>query len=300
MEEFFGNLERLAADLYPYRWPIAVAFLAIVAGALTFAYRRGWHLVLIKHRVATAVIGIPALAIFAFVAWDLGSPLFIDKTVEEEFPFSYTADVPKEMEREDVEKVMAAMAMVETEPMDEGMMPVMEVEMAEEVTERVMEKMVEAVADTMGTEIVGAMSDMMEAEMAEVAEEVMADMMEAQSGPVKLRIGEFMDQDALHKGSGTATIYRTGDGSLLLRLENLDVTNGPDLRVLLATHPDPDRRKDLEERGYVHLGKLKGNKGNQNYPIEDANVDPETVGSVVIYCMPFHVVFSVATLGDAG
>ena len=48
------------------------------------------------------------------------------------------------------------------------------------------------------------------------------------------------------------------------------------------------------------MGKLKGNKGNQNYPIEDANVDPETVGSVVIYCMPFHVVFSVATLGDAG
>ena len=300
MEEFFGNLERLAADLYPYRWPIGVAFLALVAGALTFAYRRGWHLILIKHRGATAVIGIPALAIFAFVAWDLGSPLFIDKTVEEEFPFSYTADVPEEMEREDVEKVMAAMAMVETEPMDEGMMPVMEVEMAEEVTERVMEKMAEAVADTMGAEAAGMMSDMMDAEMAEVAEEVMADMMEVQSGPMKLRVGEFMDQDALHKGSGTATIYQTGDGSLLLRLENLDVTNGPDLRVLLATHPEPDRRNDLEERGYVHLGKLKGNKGNQNYPIEDPNVDPDTVGSVVIYCMPFHVVFSVATLEDAG
>ena len=300
MEEFFGNLERLAADLYPYRWPIGVAFLALVAGALSFAYRRGWHLILIKHRVATAVIGIPALAIFAFVAWDLGSPLFIDKTVEEEFPFSYTADVPKEMEREDVEKVMAAMAMVETEPMDEGMMPTMDVEMAEEVTERVMEKMAEAVADTMGAEAAGMMSDMMDAEMAEVAEEVMADMMEVQSGPMKLRVGEFMDQDALHKGSGTATIYQTGDGSLLLRLENLDVTNGPDLRVLLATHPEPDRRNDLEERGYVHLGKLKGNKGSQNYPIEDPNVDPDTVGSVVIYCMPFHVVFSVATLEDAG
>ena len=300
MEEFFGNLERLAADLYPYRWPIGAAFLAIAAGVLTFAYRRGWHLILIKHRVATAVIGIPALAIFAFVAWDLGSPLFIDKTVEEEFPFSYTADVPKEMEREDVEKVMAAMAMVETEPMDEGMMPTMDVEMAEEVTERVMEKMAEAVTDTMGAEAAGMMSDMMDAEMAEVAEEVMADMMEVHSGPMKLRVGEFMDQDALHKGSGTATIYQTGDGSLLLRLENLDVTNGPDLRVLLATHPEPDRRNDLEERGYVHLGKLKGNKGSQNYPIEDPNVDPDTVGSVVIYCMPFHVVFSVATLEDAG
>ena len=298
MEEFFGNLERLAADLYPYRWPIGAAFLAIAAGALTFAYRRGWHLILIKHRVATAVIGIPALAIFAFVAWDLGSPLFIDKTVEEEFPFSYAAEVPKEMEREDVEKVMAAMAMVETEPMDEGTMPTTEMEMAEEVTERVMEAVAEVMTEAMGAQVAeGAMADMMEAE---VTKKVMADMMETQSGPVKLRVGEFMDQDALHKGSGTATIYTTGDGSLLLRLENLDVTNGPDLRVLLATHPDPDRRNDLEERGYVHLGKLKGNKGNQNYPIEDTNVDPDAVGSVVIYCMPFHVVFSVATLGDAG
>ena len=296
MEEFFGNLERLAADLYPYRWPIGAAFLAIVAGVLTFAYRRGWHLFLIKHRVATAVIGIPALAIFAFVAWDLGSPLFIDKTVEEEFPFSYTADVPAEMEREDVEKVMAAMAMVETEPMDEGMMPTMDVEMAEEVTERVMETVAEVMTDAMGAQVAeGAMAEMMKAE---VAEKVMADMMEEQFGPMKLRVGEFMDQDALHRGSGTATIYQTGDGSLLLRLENLDVTNGPDLRVLLATHPEPDRRNDLEERGYVHLGKLKGNKGSQNYPIEDANVDPDTVGSVVIYCMPFHVVFSVATLED--
>ena len=298
MEEFFGNLERLAADLYPYRWPIGAAFLAIVAGVLTFAYRRGWHLFLIKHRVATAVIGIPALAIFAFVAWDLGSPLFIDKTVEEEFPFSYTADVPAEMEREDVEKVMAAMAMVETEPMDEGMMPTMDVEMAEEVTERVMETVAEVMTDAMGAQVAeGAMAEMMKAE---VAEKVMADMMEEQFGPMKLRVGEFMDQDALHRGSGTATIYQTGDGSLLLRLENLDVTNGPDLRVLLATHPEPDRRNDLEERGYVHLGKLKGNKGSQNYPIEDPNVDPDTVGSVVIYCMPFHVVFSVATLEDAG
>ena len=177
--------------------------------------------------------------------------------MEEEFPFSYTAEVPVEMEQEDVEKVMATLAMVETVPMDD--------EMPKEMAEM----------ETSATPQPGA-----------------------QSEPMKLRVGEFMDQDAIHKGSGTAAIYRTGDGSLLLRLENLDVTNGPDLRVLLSTHPDPDRKSDLEERGYVHLGKLKGNKGSQNYPIEDPNVDPDTVGSVVIYCMPFHVVFSVATLED--
>ena len=51
--------------------------------------------------------------------------------------------------------------------------------------------------------------------------------------------------------------------------------------------------------GFVDLGKLKGNRGNQNYEIPDG-VDVAAQGSVVIYCMPFHVIFSVASLRDAG
>ncbi|MCH7786057.1 MAG: DM13 domain-containing protein [Chloroflexi bacterium] len=39
--------------------------------------------------------------------------------------------------------------------------------------------------------------------------------------------------------------------------------------------------------------------GNQNYTIPD-NVDIAALGSIVIYCAPFHVIFSVASLGDAG
>ena len=50
--------------------------------------------------------------------------------------------------------------------------------------------------------------------------------------------------------------------------------------------------------GYLDLGKLKGNRGNQNYPIP-ADVDISIFNSVVIYCKPFAVVFSVATLYDA-
>jgi len=42
---------------------------------------------------------------------------------------------------------------------------------------------------------------------------------------------------------------------------------------------------------------LKGNVGNQNYEIPgDAEIGQ--FGSVVIYCQPFHVVFSTATLND--
>ena len=43
---------------------------------------------------------------------------------------------------------------------------------------------------------------------------------------------------------------------------------------------------------------LKGNKGDQNYEIPDT-VDVSIQRSVVIYCKPFSVVFSVATFEDA-
>lgn len=112
-----------------------------------------------------------------------------------------------------------------------------------------------------------------------------------------IKTGLFRDADSFHKGSGRATIYRLEDGSLVLRLEDFRVTNGPDLRVLLAAHPDPASRGELTSRGYVELAKLKGNVGNQNYEIPES-VDVGAQMSVVIYCRPFHVIFSVAPLEE--
>jgi hypothetical protein len=108
--------------------------------------------------------------------------------------------------------------------------------------------------------------------------------------------GGFQDADSFHKGSGTATIYKLGtDGQRVLRLEDFRVTNGPDLRVLLANTSDPESHSDLADAGYVELGKLKGNVGSQNYEIPE-EVSLTDVQSVVIYCNPFRVVFSVASL----
>ena len=131
------------------------------------------------------------------------------------------------------------------------------------------------------------------AKMDSPAEEAMPDEM-AESGTVKT--GQFRDADRFHRGSGTATIHRLPDGSHVLRLETLDVTNGPALVVILSPHPNPSSSADVHQTGYVELAKLKGNKGNQNYPLPDG-VDPATFNSVVIYCKPFKVVFSVAPLG---
>lgn len=113
--------------------------------------------------------------------------------------------------------------------------------------------------------------------------------------PQKLRAGMFQDADSFHKGSGQALIYRLPGGGHLLRLENFRVTNGPRLHVLLVRHPNPQKRAEVKEPGFVDLGRLKGNIGSQNYTLPPG-VDPAAHGSVVIYCKPFQVIFSVATL----
>ncbi len=55
--------------------------------------------------IAGAVILIPVDAV---ARWLL-SPLFLDKTVEEEFPFAFTASVPADITMGDVENVMSKM-----------------------------------------------------------------------------------------------------------------------------------------------------------------------------------------------
>lgn len=110
--------------------------------------------------------------------------------------------------------------------------------------------------------------------------------------PVVLLQGQFIDVDSLHRGSGTATLFQLPEGGTLIRLEDFMVTNGPDLHVLLAEGTSPTDRDELGN--YVDLGSLKGNLGNQNYEVPNG-IDVDSFRSVVIYCVPFHVVFSTAT-----
>ena len=281
MQEFFGDLERFAADLYPYRWPIIAGIVVMLAAVGAFCYRRGWHMVLLRHKLVLAIVGTPLLVLTGFISWDLGSPLFTNKTVEEELPLSFRATIPPGVDHEDVELIMAILAKIDQEVVDEAMPKEMSLE----------------------TEADGATSDPTpDATPRDTAgdgatSEQISTATTTQLSAVKLKIGNFTDQDKFHKGIGQATIYRGTDGSYLLRLENLDVTNGPDLHVFLTPHPDPDSRGDVKAPGHVDLGKLKGNRGNQNYPIAD-NVDIDAQQTVVIYCVPFSVIFSTAILQD--
>lgn len=122
---------------------------------------------------------------------------------------------------------------------------------------------------------------------------VMDDDMPTES-PFVLSDGTFTFIDAVHNGEGVATVYELPDESRVLRFENFRVTNGPQLHVILSRNAPDSIFGDVGE-DYIDLGPLSGNVGNQNYAIPD-DVNLDEYQTVVIYCVPFQVVFSTAPL----
>ncbi len=267
-----------------------------------------------------AIIAVVILIPVLVVAWWLLSPLFTSKTVDEQFPLSQSAVVPSNMERSDVEMVMSRMAAMgeevdepmmaveESPPAASGMMdsPMMDTVAnttaagaAEDLSKDMAAYMPEGLPATAEQVMVQVMADRIKENLEDAMTEAMAQPPADPPAPVSLKQGAFTDADRFHKGSGQATIYQLPDGSHVLRLENLDVTNGPDLRVILSPSQNPESSGEVNGQGYVELDKLKGNKGNQNYPIP-TGFDVAPIQSVVIYCKPFKVIFSVASLQQAG
>lgn len=113
--------------------------------------------------------------------------------------------------------------------------------------------------------------------------------------PVIVFGGEFTVVDELHRATGTAAVYKLGDQNRVLRLDPFEVTNGPDLHVLLSENPEPRTSADALLPMYVNLGSLKLPKGAQNYDIS-LNISLDKYKSVVIYSTSLNLVFSSAPL----
>ncbi|AUI61205.1 DM13 domain-containing protein [Amycolatopsis sp. BJA-103] len=114
--------------------------------------------------------------------------------------------------------------------------------------------------------------------------------------PAIVATGELISHE--HATSGGVRILRAPDGSLVLRLENLDTSNGPDLRVLLTDAPvlpGKDGWFVFDDGAHVSAGKLKGNKGSQNYTLPEGT-DLARYSSVTIWCDRFNVSFGAAEL----
>ncbi|MEV0416275.1 DM13 domain-containing protein [Streptomyces sp. NPDC050448] len=115
-------------------------------------------------------------------------------------------------------------------------------------------------------------------------------------GPQTVAQGALISHE--HSTTGTVKLIRLPDGSRTLRLENLDTSSGPDLRVWLTDAPVKEGKDGwfvFDDGKYVSLGKLKGNKGDQNYEIP-AGVNLADYSSVTIWCDRFNVSFGAAAL----
>src|SRR6266446_8050171 len=89
-----------------------------------------------------------------------------------------------------------------------------------------------------------------------------------EQGSKVLARGEFHKVEKA--GKGTATVYKLASGKRVLRLSNFQTDNGPDLHVRLIAADDATDTASAAKAAYVELGKLKGNKGNQNYDLPES------------------------------
>jgi hypothetical protein len=99
----------------------------------------------------------------------------------------------------------------------------------------------------------------------------------------------------LHPTAGTATIYQMGDGTRVLRFTNFSTSNGPDVHVYAVAADDAKDVATVQQAGFIDLGVIKGNVGDQNYTL-GSDFDLAKYRAVSIWCKRFSVNFGAAAL----
>jgi len=86
--------------------------------------------------------------------------------------------------------------------------------------------------------------------------------------------------------SGMATVYNQ-DGKLVLALENMNISNGPQLHVYLS--------KEVQPVNFIDLGPLQSTLGNQLYNIT-GSPDLAQYKYALIHCKKYNHLFGSAKL----
>src|SRR2546430_2314848 len=114
------------------------------------------------------------------------------------------------------------------------------------------------------------------------------------SASVTLVVGRFHTN--AHETKGLATIYRLSDGKRVLRLSEFATSNGPDVHVYLVAAGDVQEDATARRAGFVALGSIRGNVGNQT-SAAPADLDLSKYRAATIWCRRFGVNFGTAPLG---
>ena len=206
-----------------------------------------------------------AIIVFVFVgAFYLASPLFISTEIDEPLPEGAELSLPSNQLQE-------FMAMSEEERIEAGN------QMDEQDKNQIMLEFA-----NMNTSIDESMAQI---------NQLLSEQQTSQTGNETsdlLLTGSFVGVgDGIHDAQGIAKVIPIEDGGNVLRLEDLVVTNGPDLYVYLST--------DKKASDFVNLGRLKANIGNQNYLIP-SGTDITKYDTALIWCRAFSVLFGSAEL----
>ncbi len=126
--------------------------------------------------------------------------------------------------------------------------------------------------------------------------EAAASMAASVDAPMPVLAGQFHSN--AHETKGKATIYRYADGRLVLRLTEFETSNGPDVQIYFVAANDVTENETVSKAGFVNLGAMKGNIGDQNYDVP-MDLDLTKYRAVTVWCRRFSVNFGTAPLGPA-
>lgn len=176
----------------------------------------------------------------------------------------------------------------------------LQAELAEQLLERVPPEQIDGLRDLASEQLPLAQ----EIAMAELRPDQTADDdVPSELGQLLPQLSDVtpLDADAALYGpalraSGTLTIYELADGRYILRFDELDITNLPEMNLYLSGNPRPTNQEELEQNGFYHrLRALQGNVGNYNYEVAP-ELDLFSYNSVVIYSEPLGVIVGYAPL----
>jgi len=110
---------------------------------------------------------------------------------------------------------------------------------------------------------------------------------------------QILESGTFHSGThptgGTVTIYRTENGSRVLRFTNFKTSNGPDVHIYMVAAEDARDNGSVERAAFVDLGLIKGNIGDQNYSL-GSDLDLAKYRTVSAWCKRFSKNFGAAPL----